>query len=871
MKIFRLVAVRQSLKVKVALISTLVFLFFCAGLGLWGLIYLEKSLRESAYSHQFSFVETLAGSIDGKLGIVQNSLVSSAQRITPEILKDPDLAQQFLNERFVLLDIFDNALFLFSAEGTLIAESPYREGRRGKDFSFREYFKTTKATGQPQISTPYISSITNLPASMLTAPIFDSSGALIAILGGRFNLMTANILGDLAHVKVGNSGYVYLYSPERIMIMHPDRTRIMKNDVPVGANIMLDKAVNGFEGSGQTVNSRGLHTLVSFKRLMTTGWILGANLPTEEAFAAVTTATKTYLTVLVLSVGLVAVSIWFVMYRLLTPLTEMVRQVSAENTLVAKNQALEGFSRPDEIGLLARAFNDLLKRLSQQQQIVRNSEINFRALADNAQDGFLVTGAEGNILYANQRATDITGFSISEMCEKGLDTLFAARLGMEASTKHIPTLCEAEIQCKSGQIVPVEYSIVEIKWQNCPSMLTTFQDISEQKEITTALRDSQRQLSDIFEFLPDATFALDNNNKIIGWNRATEEMTGIPKEEMLGKDSSYCAIPFYGYRRKILFELLDQSFDDLTAEYTNVKLTPPTISAESYCPALYGGKGAHVWASATNLYNSAGIKIGVIESIRNINELKETMAQLVEARQAAETADQAKSDFLATMSHEIKTPMNGILGMAQLLAETDLDSEQKDLIASVLFSAKHLMTLLNDILDLSKIQAGKIHLEREEISLPAIISDAVNALRPLYEKKQLELIPEISENCPPVFHGDPLRVRQIIFNLLGNAIKFTEKGRIEIRLELVEAENRILISITDTGIGIPQDKTEQIFEVFEQADNSTTRRYGGTGLGLAICRKLVALMEGRIWAESTLNQGSTFYVSLPLQTSTAES
>jgi signal transduction histidine kinase len=175
------------------------------------------------------------------------------------------------------------------------------------------------------------------------------------------------------------------------------------------------------------------------------------------------------------------------------------------------------------------------------------------------------------------------------------------------------------------------------------------------------------------------------------------------------------------------------------------------------------------------------------------------------------------------------------------------------------------MTLLNDILDLSKIQAGKIHLEREEISLPSIISDAANSMRPLLEKKQLELIVEISKNCPPIFLGDPLRVRQIIFNLLGNAIKFTEKGRIEIRLELIECGNTVLFSITDTGIGISLDKIEQIFEVFEQADNSTTRRYGGTGLGLAICRKLVNLMEGRIWAESTLNQGSTFYIALPLQ------
>ncbi len=870
MRTFKLAAAKQSLKLKVTLITTLVFLFFCSGLGIWGMKYFKNSLREAAYSQQFSFVESLAGSIDGKLGIVQDSLISSAKRFSPELLKSPDLAQQFLDQRFALLDIFDNALFLFSAEGALLAESPYREGRRGKDFSYRPYFKTTKATGLPQICEPYISSINNLPATMLTAPIFDSSGALIAILGGRFNLMTNNVLGGLAELKNGKSGYVYLYSTERIMIMHPDRTRIMKNDVPVGANILLDKAVSGFEGSGETVNSRGLHTLVSFKRLKSTGWILGANLPTEEAFSAVKTASKSFLTAMVLAGCLIAISIWALMYRLLAPLTEMVRQVTAVNASGDEKQVLEGFSRPDEIGLLARAFNKLLKKLTQQQQIVRHSELNFRALADNAQDGFLVTGRKGEILYANQRATDISGYSINELRQKGLETIFAGQLGLKVSTKGSQTLCEAEIQCKSGQIVPIEFSIAETKWQNRSSSLITFQDISEQKKINAALRDSQRQLSEIFEFLPDATFAFDNNGKTIGWNRATEEMTGFLKEEMLGKDSSFCSIPFYGYRRTILCELLDQDFDDIAAIYSNVTLAPPTISAESFCPALYGGKGAHIWAAAATLYSSTGEKVGVIESIRNINELKETMAQLDKARQAAEAADQAKSDFLATMSHEIKTPMNGILGMTQLLAATDLDSEQKDLIDSVLLSAKHLMSLLNDILDLSKIQAGKIHLTHEEISLPAIISDAANSMRPLLEQKQLELISKIAENCPPVFLGDPLRIRQIIFNLLGNAIKFTEKGRIEMRLKRIENENAILFSITDTGIGIPQDKTEQIFEVFEQADNSTTRRYGGTGLGLAICRKLVTLMEGRIWAESTPAQGSTFYVALPLQITAQE-
>lgn len=517
------------------------------------------------------------------------------------------------------------------------------------------------------------------------------------------------------------------------------------------------------------------------------------------------------------------------------------------------------------------SVRDITETRHMQKELERSISL-MSATIESTADGILVLDPRDRPSAWNSRFLYLWNIG-SEMLESGdlgyLDYLVKQVEDTDSFLAKIEELRERpdddsfdEINLTDGRVVE-RMSRPQRIGKDVVGRVWSFRDVTAQRLSEKALIESHRRLNDIIEFLPDPTVVIDRSGRVLAWNKAMEEVTGISKDDMLGRGDYEYSLPFYGERRPILIDLvLQESIGEHSYKYDLIKKQGETLYAEVYTPNAFGGQGAYLWAVARPLYDSKGQVAGSIECLRDITDRRKTELALEKARNEAETAAEAKSDFLANMSHEIRTPMNSIIGIGFLLGRTGLDNKQRDYLEKMMSSANSLLNIIDDILDFSKIEAGKMEMENIEFRLDSVLRNVADIVAVKAEEKGLEFILFAEPDVPQFLYGDPLRIGQVLINLANNAIKFTSEGEIEIRVALEYMSGSragIRFMVRDTGIGLSREEVGKLFQSFTQADSSITRKYGGTGLGLAICKTLVELMGGTIAVESLPGMGSVFY------------
>ena len=513
--------------------------------------------------------------------------------------------------------------------------------------------------------------------------------------------------------------------------------------------------------------------------------------------------------------------------------------------------------------LVLTVFHDLTAR-KQVEAALRESEFLYHSLVDNLPQNIFRKDLQGRFTFVNQRLCQEIGKPREEILGKTDFDLFPAHLAEKyqrddqriiESRKTAETI-EAHFAPERGKTyVQVVKTPLFDREGRALGIQGIFWDVTERKRIEEQLNFERDLLRALLDNVPDRIYFKDTESKFLQCSMAMAKRLGLKDPaEVVGKTDFDFHPP----------DLAREFF----ADEQRILLTgTPIINKVERQSA---SDGTDIWASVTKvpLRNRGGSITGIIGISRDITEIKRAERELQQARDAALESTRLKSQFLAAMSHEIRTPMNGVVGMIELLLDTELAPQQREFAETVFSSAHTLLHIINDILDFSKIEAGKLTLETTDFDLRETVERSTELLAHRAQAKNLEIISWLAPDVANLLRGDPVRVQQILVNLIGNAVKFTEHGEVVLRvIKDAETDTHVSVkfSVEDTGIGIAPDAQKRIFQAFTQADGSTTRKYGGTGLGLSISRQLVELMGGKLELRSVLAEGSTFWFTVTLE------
>tara|TARA_R110002111_G_scaffold262794_2_gene341073 strand:- start:5452 stop:9540 length:4089 start_codon:yes stop_codon:yes gene_type:complete len=720
----------------------------------------------------------------------------------------------------------------------------------------------------------------------LVAPMKDDEGTLIGVLMVWLDvtplkeILTNRVglqkTGDLLVATKQGDHVRYLFQPR-----DSETWSVPLTDVPAMAKALQD------ESGSEVMDYSGARVLVSYRPVdyrtdPNAQWGMVAKINLEEAYAPVTDLRR-------LLLGIQAGLVFFgmaVSFLVARRFTRPVLGLAASASKIARGNldVRVPITSSDEVGMLGAAFNhmagelaasrdELEDRIEQrtaelnrsQKQLRRQSQI-LQSILDSMGDGVIVVDQDGNSVFWNPAAEQIVGIGPQNVTPDKWSQIYGCYLAdgkTMCPSEDLPLARAMRGESLNGVILFLQNpDIPDGIWISVTARplkndrgdlrggVIVMRDITESRANQEELESRDQKNRAILATTHEAFIGINEKSIICEWNEQAEATFGWSHTEVLGHSLEETIIPARYWQQHT------QGIEHFLRSGEG-----PVLNKRIELSAMHrDGHEFPVELTITPVPQGNGFLFASF--IHDITEEKQAEEELKQAKEAAEAASRAKSAFLATMSHEIRTPMNAVIGMTELLLDTKLNSTQHEYLTMVKESGESLLSVINDILDFSKIEAGRFDLDTAPFHLRENLGDTMKSLAVRAHHKNLELAFHLAPDVPDTIVGDRFRLRQIIVNLVGNAIKFTDEGEIvlDVNVESQTEKNvQLHFVVRDTGIGIPEEKQQQIFQAFEQVDESMTRRYSGTGLGLTIASRLIEMMEGRIWVLSEVNQGSEFH------------
>jgi PAS domain S-box-containing protein len=864
----------RSVKVKVLAVGVLLVLGAIALVTASLYFSAKRDLAEILAQEHFSTAARLAAIFDDELATRRDALQRVAETVPTDAIGAADRLQQWLIERPGLASLFPAGLSAVGADGATLADLPADAGRRGTNVASRAWFKDVRTANRPIVAEPYVGGATGRAVLVIAAPLGRGPafrGALAAtIYLDQPNLFTHAFQANAAGTDTARELSV-IAKPTRVVVAARDSSRVLQPVSAAAGNALTDRYLSGYDGPGTTTNASGVEILSAAKGMSAAPWTVVVSTPTEVVLKPVNRFAA-QAALLALSVAaLTALALWLLVSRLLRPIEQASRIVKRgldDPGLIAEPLPPGG---DDELGTLLKGFARL-------QESLRDNMRQLNIILDNSSVGIALV-KERAVVWSNRRMAELFGLTAEEMRNRHTRQFYPDQHAYESLGRlAYPILagggryvCEQEMQHRDGHRIWMRLSGKAVAPEDTTAgSIWVFEDIGEQKRAEYELQQHRQQLEvlvaqrtaevvateartrHILESSADGLYGVDAAGRLTFINPAGCAMLGYSAEQAIGRS----AHALFHHSRPDGTPYPVEACPSHRALQGGMEVR---IDSEVYWHA--DGHAVPVMYAPHPITQDGGIK-GAVTSFIDMSEQRAAAEAREQALRAAENLARVRREFLANMSHEIRTPLNGVLGFADIGYRNCQNSDKaRDAFAKIRTSGTQLLGVINDILDFAKIEAGKFGIERTVVTLATVVDDAVTMVAERAKAKRLDLRVELAADLPPTCIGDPLRIRQVLLNLLSNAVKFTEVGSVVLAVR--RQDDTLLFRVADTGIGMTAAQIGQLFNAFQQADASASRRYGGTGLGLAISKRLLELMGGDIRVRSQPGVGSTFEVVLP--------